>query len=337
MTTQLATILDRTMLRGHSHTLGDRLTLQRRGTILILILIVLIASIRYGAAFYWGINPTSFFDDTVKYALIALAMTFVIMKGGIDLSVGSVVLLSGVVAAHLSSYGLLASLLGGLATGAAVGAINGALIAYGRLEPFVVTLAAMLWARGLGLQIASAQTAIVENGNPLLTIGSANWFGLSALTWLMFAAFGIGAFALKYSAWARRLLAIGGNEESAELLGVPTTGTKLSVYVLSGTLAGLAGIVLAAQTGSVSTDTGTGWELIAIAAVVVGGTLLSGGIGSVVGTLVGLILMQLIFTVIVFENGLGTVQISSYWQSVIRGAFLLIVVLVQARVGKKKR
>lgn len=142
---------------------------------------------------------------------------------------------------------------------------------------------------------------------------------------------------LKYSAWARRVLAIGGNEESAQLLGVQTTGTKVSVYVLSGLAAGLAGIVLASQTGSVSTDTGKGWELIAIAAVVVGGTLLTGGIGSVLGTLVGLLLMQLIFNVIVFENGRGTISISSYWESVIRGAFLLIVVLVQARVVKRRR
>lgn len=335
MTSPISTTLARLGHRGTS-TIGDRLALQRRGTAIILIAIVLAASVRYGSAFYWGINPTSFFDDTVKYALIALAMTFVIMTGGIDLSVGSIVLLAGVVAAQLSSFGLVASLLGGLATGAAVGAINGALIAYGRLEPFVVTLAAMLWARGLGLQLASAQTTIMDSTNPLLALGSTDWFGLSALTWLMFAAFAIGAFVLKYFAWARRILAIGGSEESAELLGVRTTNTKFSVYVLSGALAGLAGIVLAAQTGSVSTDTGNGWELIAIAAVVVGGTLLTGGIGSVIGTLIGLLLLQLIFNVIVFENGLGTVQISSYWQSIIRGAFLLIVVLVQARVGKKR-
>jgi ribose transport system permease protein len=153
----------------------------------------------------------------------------------------------------------------------------------------------------------------------------------------MLLAFAVGAFALKYSAWARRVLAIGGNEESAQLLGVQTTGTKVSVYVLSGLAAGLAGIVLASQTGSVSTDTGKGWELIAIAAVVIGGTLLSGGIGSVLGTFVGLLLMQLIFNVIVFENGRGTISISSYWESVIRDAFLLIVVLVQARVAMRRR
>jgi ribose transport system permease protein len=153
----------------------------------------------------------------------------------------------------------------------------------------------------------------------------------------MLLAFAVGAFALKYSAWARRVLAIGGYEESAQLLGVQTTGTKVSVYVLSGLAAGLAGIVLASQTGSVSTDTGKGWELIAIAAVVIGGTLLSGGIGSVLGTFVGLLLMQLIFNVIVFENGRGTISISSYWESVIRDAFLLIVVLVQARVAMRRR
>ena len=143
----------------------------------------------------------------------------------------------------------------------------------------------MLWARGLSLQLASAKSAVVAPDNGLLSFGRQTWLGLTAWTWLMLLAFAVGAFALKYSAWARRVLAIGGNEESAQLLGVQTTGTKVSVYVLSGLAAGLAGIVLTSQTGSVSTDTGKGWELIAIAAVVIGGTLLSGGIGSVLGHL----------------------------------------------------
>lgn len=207
----------------------------------------------------------------------------------------------------------------------------------GDSNPSSSHFAAMLWARGLGLQLASAKSAVVAPDNGLLSFGRQTWLGLSAWTWLMLLAFAVGAFALKYSAWARRVLAIGGNEESAQLLGVQTTGTKVSVYVLSGLAAGLAGIVLASQTGSVSTDTGKGRELIAIAAVVIGGTLLSGGIGSVLGTFVGLLLMQLIFNVIVFENGRGTISISSYWESVIRGAFLLIVVLVQARVAKRRR
>jgi ribose/xylose/arabinose/galactoside ABC-type transport system permease subunit len=119
----------------------------------------------------------------------------------------------------------------------------------GDSNPLSSHFAAMLWARGLGLQLASAKCAVVAPDNGLLSFGRQTWLGLTAWTWLMLLAFAVGAFALKYSAWARRVLAIGGNEESAQLLGVQTTGTKVSVYVLSGLAAGLAGIGLASQTG----------------------------------------------------------------------------------------
>jgi ribose/xylose/arabinose/galactoside ABC-type transport system permease subunit len=119
-------------------------------------------------------------------------------------------------------------------------------------------------------------------------------------------------------------------------MGLPVSRTTFSVYVLSGALAGCAGVFLASQNGSVDTAAGMGWELSAIAAVVVGGTLLTGGVGSVLSTLVGVLLLQLIFNLIVFENGKDVINISSYWESVIRGAFLLVVVLLQARLVKRR-
>jgi ribose transport system permease protein len=119
-------------------------------------------------------------------------------------------------------------------------------------------------------------------------------------------------------------------------MGLPVDRTKVAVYVLSGTLAGAAGAFLGAQTGSVDAAAGQGWELTAIAAVVVGGTLLTGGVGSVLGTLVGVLLLQLIFNLIVFENGRGVIEISSYWESVIRGGFLLAVVLLQVRLTRRR-
>src|SRR5207248_9616571 len=128
----------------------------------------------------------------------------------------------------------------------------------------------------------------------------------------------------------------GGSPHAAQMMGLPVTRVRASVYVLSGALAGLAGAVLSSQNGSVDTAAGQGWELSAIAAVVVGGTLLSGGVGSVLSTLVGVLLLQLIFNLIVFENGKDVINISSYWESVIRGAFLLIVVLLQVRLVKRR-
>ncbi len=128
------------------------------------------------------------------------------------------------------------------------------------------------------------------------------------------------------------MLAIGGNPDAAQLMGLPVTRVRASVYVLSGALAGLAGAVLSSQNGSVDTAAGQGWELSAIAAVVVGGTLLTGGVGSVLSTLVGVLLLQLIFNLIIFENAKQVITISAYWESVIRGAFLLVVVLLQVRL-----
>ncbi|MBM2618275.1 ABC transporter permease [Actinoplanes sp. LDG1-06] len=317
-------------------TVGHRLALQRRGTVAVLVLVVLLASLRYGDAFYSGINLTSYFDDAVKYSLIALGMTFVIMTGGIDLSVGSVILLAGVAGGLASPHGAVVAVLVGVGTGAAVGAVNGLLIAHSRLEPFVVTLATLLWARGLGLQLADTQTVVYGSG-ALTSLARDKIFGLTTGFWLMVVLFVIAAVVLKFTAWGRTVLAIGDSEESTSLLGVPTRLNKFSVYLLSGALAGLAGVVLGSQTGSVSMDTGVGWELIAVAAVVVGGTLLTGGVGSIGGTLAGLLLLQVIFTIINFENGRGGIEINSYWQNVVRGAFLLVVVLLQTGVGRGRK
>ena len=207
----------------------------------------------------------------------------------------------------------------------------------GDSNPSSSHFAAMLWARGLGLQLASAKSAVVAPDNGLLSFGRQTWLGLTAWTWLMLLAFAVGAFALKYSAWARRVRAIGGNEESAQLLGVQTTGTKVSAYVLSGLAAGLAGIVLASQTGSVSTDTGKGRELIAIAAVVIGGTLLSGGIGIGTGHPGGPVADAVDLQRHRVREWPGHHLDQLVLGSVIRGAFLLIVALGPARVARRRR
>ena len=168
-------------------------------------------------------------------------------------------------------------------------------------------------------------------------LSSWSLLGLPVAAWAMFLAFLVGAAMLNYTAWGRRVLAIGGNVDAARLMGLPVARTTFSVYVLSGALAGCAGVFLGSQNGSVDTAAGQGWELTAIAAVVVGGTLLTGGVGSVLSSLVGVLLLQLIFNLIVFENGKGFINISSFWESVIRGAFLLVVVLLQVRLVRRRR
>jgi galactofuranose transport system permease protein len=311
------------------------LLLQRQGALIALVILVVFGALRYGENFATGFNLSSFAGDTAKYGLVALGMTFVIMTGGIDLSVGSVVALGGVVAVKVSEYGLLPGLLAGIAAGAAVGVLNGLLITKLKLPPFIVTLATLLAIRGLALTLADTRAAVAAPGD-FQKLGDWSLLGLPVAAWAMFLAFLVGAAVLNYTPWGRQVLAIGGNVDAAKLMGLPVARTTFSVYVLSGALAGCAGVFLGSQNGSVDTAAGQGWELTAIAAVVVGGTLLSGGVGSVLSTLVGVLLLQLIFNLIVFENGKGLINISSFWESVIRGAFLLVVVLLQVRLVKRR-
>ncbi|WP_219415587.1 ABC transporter permease [Pseudonocardia nigra] len=311
--------------------------LQQQGALIGLIVLVVFGALRYGESFATGFNVQSVLAGDAKYALVALGMCFVIMTGGIDLSVGSVAALGGVVAVQVSGAGLVPALAAAVAAGAAVGLVNGVLVARYRLAPFLVTLATLLVARGLALRLADARAAVADRDSGFTDLGAWTFLGVPVAFWIVVLLFGAGALALHRTGFGRNVLAVGGNEDAARLMGLPVDRTKVAVYVLSGALAGTAGAFLGAQTGSVDAAAGQGWELTAIAAVVVGGTLLTGGVGSVLGTLVGVLLLQLIFNLIVFENSRGGVQISSYWESVIRGAFLLAVVLLQVRLTRRNR
>jgi len=214
--------------------------------------------------------------------------------------------------------------------------LNGLLISRLKLQPFIVTLAMLLAVRGFAVDIANTQAAVASSESNFQKLADWQALGLPVAAWAMFAAYAVGAAVLRYTPFGRQVLAIGGNVDASRLMGLPVARVTVSVYVLSGALSGLAGAFLASQTGSVDTAAGQGWELSAIAAVVVGGTLLTGGVGSVLSTLVGVLLLQLIFNLIVFENGKHLLTISSYWESVIRGAFLLVVVLLQVRLVRRR-
>jgi len=311
--------------------------LQQQGALVALVALVAFGAMRYGSSFATGFNVESVLAGNAKYALVALGMTFVIMAGGIDLSVGSVAALGGVVAVQLSANGLVPSFTAAVAVGAAVGVVNGVLVARYDLAPFLVTLATLLIARGLALSLADARSAVASAEGNFQDFGRWSALGVPLAFWLVLALFAAGAVALRYTGPGRDVLAVGGNQDAARLMGLPVARTQVLVYTVSGSLAGLAGAFLGAQSGSVDAAAGQGWELTAIAAVVVGGTLLTGGVGSVLGTLVGVLLLQLIFNLIVFENSRGAVEISSYWESVIRGAFLLVVVLLQVRLTRGRR
>src|SRR3954462_5977819 len=190
------------------------LLLQRQGALIALVVLIAFGAARYGANFATGYNLSSFAGDTAKYGLVALGMTFVIMTGGIDLSVGSVAALGGVVAIKVSEHGLLPGLVAGIAAGAAVGALNGFLITKGRLQPFIVTLATLLAVRGLALTLADTRAAAAAPGG-FPKLGHWSCLRLPVAAWLVFLAPLAGAAALRYTKWARQVLAIGGNLDAS--------------------------------------------------------------------------------------------------------------------------
>jgi ribose transport system permease protein len=306
-------------------------SLSRHGVLLALVALVVFGWARYDN-FLGSFNILSVLRYNSMFALVALGMCYVIMTGGIDLSVGSTAALGSVVAALASPYGLVPGLLAGVTAGLAIGIINAVVITRLNILPFIATLATMLAASGCALLLAKNQSVSVSYESGFVELGQGDLLGFPVPAWIAISAFVAGSVALNFTAWGRTVLAVGGNEDATRLMGLPADRVKASVYLLSGALAGLSGVILAAQFGAGQPIEGVGWELFAIASVVVGGTLLTGGVGSVGATLAGVLLLGLIFNILNFENGLGWISLSAYWQSVVRGAFLLLVVIIQARL-----
>ena len=304
----------------------------RYGVVAALLLLVAFGALRYDR-FLSAYNLLTFVRYNSMFALVGLGMCFVIMTGGIDLSVGAVAALGSVVSAMASGSGWVPGLLAGAASGLAVGLLNGVIIVRLGIAPFITTLATMLAARGTALLLAHDKSVPVSYDTLFTNIGQDDWLGFPIPAWIALAAYAGGLVLLNLTRFGRTVLAIGGNEDAARLMGLRVDRTMLATYAGSGLLAGLAGVILAAQFGAGQPIEGAGWELFAISAVVVGGTLLTGGEGSIATTLAGVLLLGLIFNILNFENGLGHISLSAYWQSVIRGVFLLAVVLLQARLA----
>jgi galactofuranose transport system permease protein len=298
--------------------------------------LIIFGALRY-QNFLGVFNVLSVLRYNAMFALVSLGMCFVIMSGGIDLSVGTTAALGSVVSALLSPYGVWPALLGGIAAGGIIGTLNALAITQLRIAPFISSLAAMLAAQGLALLLARNQSVAVSYDTGFTDIGQGDFLGFPIPAWIAALAYLLGLISLSMTAGGRYVLAIGGNEEAARLMGLPVDRVKFALYVISGSLAGLAGVILAAQFGAGQPTEGVGWELFAIASVVVGGTLLTGGQGSVSSTLAGVLLLGLIFNILNFENGLGWISLSAYWQSVIRGLFLMLVVVFQSRLLVRQR
>ena len=322
---------------GNSLSTGAALlTLMKLRTFIALFAVIIFFSI-FAPNFLSTANMILMSKHATQNAFLAIGMTFVIITGGIDLSVGGTAAMASVVAALFSPVHWAAGLLAGMAAGFAVGALNAFIITKMRIQPFIATLATMLAAYGTGLLLADNQSVSVSYDSGFTIIGQDDFLGFPIPAWIALAAYVLGWLVLEKLPAGRHVLAIGDGEATAGLMGLKVERTLAAVYLASGTLAGLAGVILAAQFGAGQPTEGVGWELFAIASVVVGGTLLTGGSGSVGATLAGALLLAMVFNILNFENGLGWISLSAYWQSVIRGAFLLVVVILQAKLMTRRK
>jgi erythritol transport system permease protein len=310
-----------------------------RALIVLMVLIVVFSAL--SPAFLTAGNLTILVKHVAINAILAIGMTFVILSGGIDLSVGSVAGLSGIIAGGLIHQGLVLHALGvvvyphtwlviaaAVAAGAMVGAVNGVLISRLRVAPFIATLGTLYVARGAALLVSNGATFPNLAGSPelgntgFLWLGFGTLLGLPVPIWLMLAFAGMGVLLAERTPFGRRVYAVGGNERAAELSGVRVPRIKFAVYVISGVCAAVVGLIIAAQLGAAHPATGETFELNAIAAVVLGGTSLSGGRGSVGGTIIGA------FVIGVLADGLILLGISEFWQIVIKGMVIVVAVIL---------
>jgi galactofuranose transport system permease protein len=306
---------------------------QRHGAFAVLVVVVVVFSFVFPD---FG-TLTNLGDILLSQSFIAIAaigMTFVIISGGIDLSVGSVFALGGVVGAWGAQYGILVGLGAPLLLCGLIGLVNGLLIARAGMAPFIVTLASLLGARGLLLALSDEgqTTYTVPDDGLFHALGSTQVLGLNLVVWITLVLVVVFSVVLTRTRFGQAVFAVGGSEDAASLMGLRVTRVKTTVYVMSGLLAGLAGALNAAWLASGVTILGVGMELDVIAAVVIGGTLLVGGAGSVYGTLAGVLLLGVIQNLI---NQVGS--LNSSVQAVVSGAFLIVVVVLQTLLSRTQR
>lgn len=264
--------------------------------------------------------------------IVAVGMTLVVITGGIDLSVGSVLAVSAVIGATHMKMGVPIPLciIEMLLIGVVFGSIQGLLITRVKMPPFIVTLAGMSIGRGLTYVITGARTIPTLPSAFSEYIGSLKIFGIPFLVYLMFIVFLVGHYILRYTTFGRTIYAIGGNREAARLSGINVKRIECCVYLISGFLAAMSGVILTSRLGAGVPNVGEALEMDAIAAAVIGGASLSGGIGTIPGTLLGVLIIGVI------NNAINLLNINPFWQNVVKGAVILIAVLIDTLKNRKK-
>ncbi len=307
-------------------------------TAVVCVLLYAFAAIQFHDVNFFSLRVfVNFFYDNAFLGIAAIGMTFVILSGGIDLSVGGVVgLVSVMLAILIEKHGAPPAVAIPLVLllGAGLGTIMGAFIHYFALPAFLVTLAGMFFARGMALVLQYESIPITQhidaiNNGLVIPIGFDLVLPAAAIIYL--AAFVLALWLAHFSRFGRNVYAIGGSEQSATLMGLPVARTRVGVYALSGFCAALAGVTYSLYTSSGNPNAGMALELDAIAAAVIGGALLSGGVGYLAGTFVGVLIFGIIQTAIIFQGTL-----SSWWTKIVVGGLLLLFILLQKLVQAKK-
>ncbi|TDD60355.1 ABC transporter permease [Kribbella antibiotica] len=304
------------------------------GLVVALVVLCIVGAVTAGDTFATGPNVLTILRLAATIGVVSIGMTFVITGGGIDLSVGAILALSSVWATTLAtqqmadSYGWIVMASTALLVGAACGLVNGILVAYGKIVPFIATLAMLAAARGLAETISDRRTQIVAN-NSFVDFFGGSLIGVPVLVWIFLLVAAAGWVVLNRTTFGRRTFAVGGNAEAARLAGIKVQRHTAALYVLAGLCCGIAAVMLMARTTTGSSTHGQFYELDAIAAVVIGGTLLSGGRGTIVGTVFGVLIFSTLNNVFTLNN----LSISA--QSVAKGVIIVIAVLLQQRLASR--
>lgn len=277
-------------------------------------------------------NVLNVLNQVSIIGIIALGSTIVLVAGGLDLSPGAIVAVSGVLAAHFAhpgQYPVIVPVLVALASGTLFGVFNGFLVAKGGIPAFIVTLGTLSVGKGLAM-LACGGMQVIDLSPGFVALAGSSFFGLPVLILIFAITSLLLDFVMRRTKFGRRVYAVGGNELAAHLSGVSVTGIKVGVYALAGALSGFGGLLLASRTQVGSPISGSGYELDAIAAAVIGGTSTTGGIGRITGTIVGALIIQVI------SNGLDMLNVASYYQQIVKGFIIILAVYIDIR-GKGRR
>ncbi len=303
------------------------------GLIIALAVLIAVGLITAGDRFGTGSNLRTVLTLAVVTGVLSIGMTFVIIGGGIDLSVGSLVALCTVWSTTVATQDIAAKstwwviVLTAVAVGMGAGLVNGVFVAYGPIVPFIMTLATMAAAKGLAEVISAKKTQVIKDTG-FRDFFTGSFFGIPTQVIVFALVAAIGWIVLNRTTFGRRTYAVGGNPEAARLAGINVKRHSMLLYVLMGLCCGIAAVLIAARTNSGSSNLGIGYELDSIAAVVIGGTLLTGGRGTIVGTVIGVLIFSVLNNVFTLNN------LDTSTQQIAKGAIIVIAVLLQQRVAR---